>query len=88
MQVASFLRRELPIRLAHRIQDLQKVPLMKDMESVKVVKQLYIQSFLDLVEFDKKIINLRWLQKIDLNVKHDFNDFFRLSKHFQQTYLL
>ena len=25
MQVASFLRRELPIRLAHRVQDLEKV---------------------------------------------------------------
>ncbi|KAG7347603.1 two component system sensor histidine kinase [Nitzschia inconspicua] len=57
MQVASFLRRELPIRLAHRIQDLEKVPLMKDMQSVKEVKQLYIQSFLELLEFDKKIVN-------------------------------
>jgi hypothetical protein len=27
MQVASFLRRELPIRLAHRVQDLEKVRL-------------------------------------------------------------
>ncbi|KAL3908931.1 MAG: hypothetical protein SGARI_002840 [Bacillariaceae sp.] len=53
--VASFLRRELPIRLAHRIQDLEKVPLMKDMQSVKEVKQLYIQSFLELLEFEKKI---------------------------------
>jgi pyruvate dehydrogenase kinase 2/3/4 len=57
MKVASFLRRELPIRLAHRIQDLEKVPLMKDMNSVKEVKQLYIQSFLELLEFDKKIAN-------------------------------
>lgn len=29
---------------------------MKDMPSVKDVKQLYIQSFLDLVQFDKKIV--------------------------------
>lgn len=57
MQVASFLRRELPIRLAHRVQDLEKVPLMKDMQSVKEVKQLYIQSFLELLEFDKKIVS-------------------------------
>lgn len=54
IQVASFLRRELPIRLAHRVQDLEKVPLMKDMKSVKEVKQLYIQSFLELLEFEKK----------------------------------
>ena len=30
---------------------------MKDMPSVKEVKQLYIQSFLELVEFDKKIVS-------------------------------
>jgi len=57
MQVASFFRRELPIRFAHRVQDLEKVPLMKDMQSVKEVKQLYIQSFLELLEFDKKIVS-------------------------------
>jgi len=57
MQVASFLRRELPIRLAHRVKDLEKVSLMKDMQSVKEVKQLYIQSFLELLEFEKKIIS-------------------------------
>ena len=29
MQVASFLRHELPIRLAHRAKDLTNVPMMK-----------------------------------------------------------
>ena len=29
MQVASFLRHELPIRLAHRARDLTNVPMMK-----------------------------------------------------------
>jgi len=29
IQVASFLRRELPIRLAHRVQDLEKVRMRK-----------------------------------------------------------
>ena len=52
MQVASFLRRELPIRLAHRIQDLERVPVMKDMQSVKTVKELYVKSFMELVEFE------------------------------------
>eukprot|EP00542_Grammatophora_oceanica_P018997 CAMPEP_0194048702 /NCGR_PEP_ID=MMETSP0009_2-20130614/28171_1 /TAXON_ID=210454 /ORGANISM="Grammatophora oceanica, Strain CCMP 410" /LENGTH=416 /DNA_ID=CAMNT_0038694645 /DNA_START=116 /DNA_END=1366 /DNA_ORIENTATION=+ len=55
IQVAGFLRRELPIRLAHRIQDLECVPLMSEMESVAGVKQLYTQSFLELVQFDSKI---------------------------------
>jgi len=54
-QVAGFLRRELPIRLAHRIQDLDRVPYMKDMPSVLVVKQLYTQSFLELMEMEEKI---------------------------------
>jgi pyruvate dehydrogenase kinase 2/3/4 len=55
LQVASFLRRELPIRLAHRVQDLEGVPLVKDMPSVKQVKDLYIKSLLELSEFDKNI---------------------------------
>ncbi|KAI2510086.1 Mitochondrial branched-chain alpha-ketoacid dehydrogenase kinase [Fragilaria crotonensis] len=44
MQVASFLRRELPIRLAHRITDLERVPYMSEMPSVVGVKKLYTQS--------------------------------------------
>jgi hypothetical protein len=44
-KVASFLRRELPIRLAHRIQDLERVPYMSGMPSVINVKKLYTQSF-------------------------------------------
>mmetsp|Transcript_25724 Transcript_25724/g.29392 ORF Transcript_25724/g.29392 Transcript_25724/m.29392 type:complete len:436 (+) Transcript_25724:132-1439(+) len=66
-QVAGFLRRELPIRLAHRIQDLDGVPYMKDMPSVLAVKQLYTQSFLEISEMEDKITNselesqLAWL---------------------------
>lgn len=56
-QVAGFLRRELPIRLAHRIQDLERIPLMRDMTSVLGVKKLYMQSFLELVQFPEKITN-------------------------------
>jgi len=55
IQVASFLRRELPIRLAHRIQDLEGIPLMREMSSVKEVKELYVKSFLELVSFDERI---------------------------------
>jgi len=55
IQVASFLRRELPIRLAHRVQDLEGVPLVKEMTSVKQVKELYIKSLVELAEFDKNI---------------------------------
>jgi pyruvate dehydrogenase kinase 2/3/4 len=53
MQVASFLRKDLPIRLAHRILDLDQVPMMRDMDSVKKVKNIYIDSFQALVQFPK-----------------------------------
>eukprot|EP00571_Detonula_confervacea_P011759 CAMPEP_0172299748 /NCGR_PEP_ID=MMETSP1058-20130122/1983_1 /TAXON_ID=83371 /ORGANISM="Detonula confervacea, Strain CCMP 353" /LENGTH=444 /DNA_ID=CAMNT_0013009303 /DNA_START=361 /DNA_END=1695 /DNA_ORIENTATION=+ len=48
IQIANFLRRELPVRLAHRIQDLSSVPLLRDMDSTKAVKQIYIDSLLQL----------------------------------------
>ena len=51
IQVAGFLRREMPVRLAHRIRDLERVPLMKDAKSVRDVRDLYITSFLELEEF-------------------------------------
>ena len=53
LQVASFLRRELPIRLAHRIQDLSRVPLLQDMNSVQQVKELYTTSFLEILSVSK-----------------------------------
>lgn len=47
---AQFLRRELPIRLAHRIRDLELVPLMSEMPSIKEVKETYVDSFLELID--------------------------------------
>ncbi|KAL7555372.1 hypothetical protein ACA910_022359 [Epithemia clementina (nom. ined.)] len=55
IQVASFLRHELPIRLAHRVRDLESVQLLSDMASVKGVRDLYVRSFLDLIAFDNSI---------------------------------
>lgn len=59
MQVAGFLRHELPIRLAHRILDLERVPLMKEMESVQQVKDLYVMSFLELLSVEKQISTMQ-----------------------------
>lgn len=53
LQVATFLRRELPIRLAHRIHDLSRVAYLQDMKSVQQVKDLYITSFLEILSVDK-----------------------------------
>jgi len=49
IQVASFLYRELPARLAHRIQDLDHVPYMSNMPSVRNVRDTYVSSFRELV---------------------------------------
>jgi pyruvate dehydrogenase kinase 2/3/4 len=57
--VAGFLRHELPIRLAARIQDLERVPYMKEMKSVQQVKELYITSFLELISIEKNIANMQ-----------------------------
>lgn len=45
IRFAEFLRKELPIRLAHRIQDLDQVPYLSEMTSVISVKSCYIDSF-------------------------------------------
>jgi len=50
MQVANFIRHEMPIRLAHRIHDLDQVPMMREMPSVQAVKSIYINSFLELID--------------------------------------
>lgn len=59
MQVAGFLRHELPIRLARRILDLDRVPHMKEMNSVKQVRDLYVTSFLELLSVEKQIRNMK-----------------------------
>mmetsp|Transcript_6666 Transcript_6666/g.13877 ORF Transcript_6666/g.13877 Transcript_6666/m.13877 type:complete len:470 (-) Transcript_6666:308-1717(-) len=43
-QVASFLRRELPVRLAHRVRDLEGVPILNSMPSVMEVRGIYVRS--------------------------------------------
>jgi Mitochondrial branched-chain alpha-ketoacid dehydrogenase kinase len=58
IQVAGFLRRELPIRLAHRIQDLEGIPVLRDMDSVKFVRDLYVTSFMELAAFENKILTI------------------------------
>lgn len=50
LQVASFLRRELPVRIAHRARELDNMPEgLYQMPSIQVVKNWYMDSFADLV---------------------------------------
>lgn len=55
IQVASFLRHELPIRLAHRIEDLQSMRVLSDMPSVRGVVELYKTSFQELIRCPTRI---------------------------------
>jgi len=55
LHMAGFLRHELPVRLAHRILDLDQVPLLRDMEAVQQVKGIYINSFRELTAFTETI---------------------------------
>jgi pyruvate dehydrogenase kinase 2/3/4 len=50
MNMADLLHQELPIRLAHRIEDLDSIIKLRDMPSIKAVKSIYISSFLELLE--------------------------------------
>ena len=48
IQMADFLRKELPIRLAHRIRDLDEVPHLRHMGAVQEVKNIYIHSLMQM----------------------------------------
>jgi pyruvate dehydrogenase kinase 2/3/4 len=51
VQFASFLRKELPIRLAHRIKDLDTVPSLRDIRTIQDAKGIYVESFLELIHW-------------------------------------
>ena len=55
LQMAGFLRHELPVRLAHRILDLDQVPLLREMPAVQQVKGIYVNSFRELTNFTHSI---------------------------------
>lgn len=44
-QVAMFLHRELPIRLAHRVRDLDSIPHLSTFKGTKDVRAMYAKSF-------------------------------------------
>ncbi|KAJ3317196.1 hypothetical protein HDU76_001288, partial [Blyttiomyces sp. JEL0837] len=54
LRATQFIHNELPIRLAHRVAELENLPHnLSTMPSVLRVKHWYTQSFKDLVEFPK-----------------------------------
>jgi pyruvate dehydrogenase kinase 2/3/4 len=59
----------MPIRLAQRIKDLDQVPLLKDMQSVQAVKDIYISSFLTLIRepiIDSPVREALFARKLEL----------------------
>ncbi|KAI8082677.1 mitochondrial branched-chain alpha-ketoacid dehydrogenase kinase-domain-containing protein [Gilbertella persicaria] len=52
-KASQFLHEELPIRLAHRVKELDELPRnLNNMPSIRKVRDWYAQSFQDLVELD------------------------------------
>mmetsp|Transcript_30094 Transcript_30094/g.39622 ORF Transcript_30094/g.39622 Transcript_30094/m.39622 type:complete len:432 (+) Transcript_30094:71-1366(+) len=51
IQVATFLHRELPIRFAYRIKDLDNMTALNQMKSIQQVREWYVKSFQEIREF-------------------------------------
>ncbi|KAJ2936495.1 hypothetical protein H1R20_g599, partial [Candolleomyces eurysporus] len=52
LKASQFLSEELPVRLAHRVKELDELPHnLSDMPSIKKVKNWYAQSFEELIDF-------------------------------------
>lgn len=53
-RASQFLSEELPIRLAHRVQELQELPdSLNDMPSIQKVADWYAQSFQEIIHLEK-----------------------------------
>lgn len=60
-RASQFLAEELPIRLAHRVQELGELPDgLKDMPSIKKVQDWYAQSF-EVIHISHILGELGWL---------------------------
>mmetsp|Transcript_22982 Transcript_22982/g.40703 ORF Transcript_22982/g.40703 Transcript_22982/m.40703 type:complete len:430 (+) Transcript_22982:201-1490(+) len=56
-QLAAFLRRELPVRFAHRARELARAPYgLGEMPSIQNVKTWYEKSFEEVVSFDEELL--------------------------------
>ena len=53
LSIAGFLRHELPIRLARRVVELDRLPALHEMPSVKKVREWYARSALEIQEAPK-----------------------------------
>jgi len=57
LKASQFLAEELPVRLAHRVKELDKLPHnLSDMPSIRKVRNWYAQSFEELVTFPPVVL--------------------------------
>jgi pyruvate dehydrogenase kinase 2/3/4 len=71
-KATQFLREELPIRLAHRVVELDTLPWdLSHMPSVRKVRDWYAESFADLTEFPKMAIpaELKVRERVNLSIQ-------------------
>ncbi|KAJ3259799.1 hypothetical protein HK103_001690 [Boothiomyces macroporosus] len=72
---AQFLKHELPIRLAHRVVELENLPHdFSKMPSVNIVKDWYTQSFKELQEFDDSKFGISEKYYKNLNYSYYHNN--------------
>ncbi len=50
---ANFVRRELPIHIAHRARDLDRVPVFCDTRGARIISTWYQKSFSELIQVDE-----------------------------------
>jgi len=54
LMAAQFLHSELPVRLSHRVRELENLPYgLSEMQSVGVVREMYIESVRQLIELPR-----------------------------------
>jgi len=74
LMASQFLLEELPVRLAHRVRELEALPHnLSDMPSIKKVKNWYAQSFEELVTFPPPVLPTGIRQALHDTVPHKSN---------------
>ncbi|KAL0072962.1 hypothetical protein F4703DRAFT_1867245 [Phycomyces blakesleeanus] len=64
-KASQFLHEELPIRLAHRVKDLEELPrYLSEMPSILKVKDWYAQSFQELIELPPPRLSREMKEKL------------------------
>ncbi|PFH49429.1 hypothetical protein AMATHDRAFT_76216 [Amanita thiersii Skay4041] len=73
LRASQFLSEELPVRLAHRVKELDELPHnLSHMPSIKKVKNWYAQSFEELIAFEPIVLPDHVRRALTINRNDDF----------------